>query len=692
MAGVAKAQFRDLLLPAAVVSVVGMMVFPLPIAALDILLVCNLALAISLLISAVYLSEPEKFTSLPTILLLATIFRLGLNVSTTRQILGTGEAPEVVVAFGEFVIGGNIIVGVVVFVIVSLVQFLVIAKGAERVAEVAARFTLDAMPGKQMSIDADIRSGLLSLSEAREKRRELHRESKLFGSLDGAMKFVKGDAIVGLLITIINITAGFVLGVYQQGLTLLESLQVYTIFTVGDGLASQIPALLISVAAGIAVTRVETDTGSFAGRDMLSQLGKEPQALATTAVVLGILATVPGLPVLPLLLMSVAFYVCYRKIKNKNQQQQQQADEQGGFRPKVGSAIVLKISLSGLQKLQKDKSLPNKIQSLRGAVFDKHGVLVPDFSFEIDKEEKRCSAYIFFKGVQVSALIEETESVFSKLIEGNAVGNPTSTATKLTIDQTGSHFATALFNKIRTFVDLYLEDFLNDTSTRQLLDLHTAYSEDLINNTVPALITVTELTSIFKFLIRDKVGIKEVPSILQAIADNAAKETRENISFPEQASNLYKHEKLLIEIREALARNISKSVCDDNWNLKAVCFGSETDSLLANFVETDAIISPILVEQLQTQILDLKQKSNNKGLTVIASRYATVILKRIFGSGLSGVTFISANEVCREVKLEIVAEINCEAVRLENAPLFEEKSEINNQVKNPDLRLIAEAA
>jgi flagellar biosynthesis component FlhA len=692
VAGVTKAQFRDLLLPAAVVSVVGMMVFPLPIAVLDILLVCNLALAISLLISAIYLSEPEKFTSLPTILLLATIFRLGLNISTTRQILGTGEAPEVVVAFGQFVIGGNIIVGVVVFVIVSLVQFLVIAKGAERVAEVAARFTLDAMPGKQMSIDADIRSGLLSLSEAREKRRELHRESKLFGSLDGAMKFVKGDAIVGLLITVINITAGFILGVYQQGLTLLESLQIYTIFTVGDGLASQIPALLISVAAGIAVTRVETDTGSFAGREMLSQLGKEPQALATTAVVLGILATVPGLPVLPLLLMSLAFYICYRKIKSKNQQQQQQADEQGGFRPKVGSAIVLKISLSGLQKLQKDKSLPNRIQSLRGAVFDKHGVLVPDFSFEIDKQDKQCSAYLLFKGVQVSALIEETESVFSKLIEGTAIGNSKNSATQLTIDQTGSHFATALFSKIRTFVDLYLEDFINDTSTRQLLDLHTAYSEDLINNTVPTLITVTELTSIFKFLIRDKVGIKELPSILQAIADNATKETRENISSSEQASNLYKHEKLLIEIREALARNISKSVCDDNWNLKAVCFGSETDGLLANFVETDAIISPLLVQQLQTQILDLKQKSLSKDLTVIASRYATVILKRIFGAGLSGVTFISANEVCKEVKLEIIAEINCEALQIEEAPLYEEKIEDNNRARNLGLQLIAEAA
>ena len=194
------------------------MIFPLPAGILDLLLMLNIAFALSLLISVVYLKEPERFTSLPTILLLSTLFRLGLNVSTTRELLSSGQAPGVIEAFGSFVAGGNLIVGAVVFLIVTLVQFLVVAKGAERVAEVSARFTLDAMPGKQMSIDADVRAGMLGLNEAREKRLELHQESKLYGSLDGAMKFVKGDSIAGLLIIVINISAGLLVGVTQQGL------------------------------------------------------------------------------------------------------------------------------------------------------------------------------------------------------------------------------------------------------------------------------------------------------------------------------------------------------------------------------------------------------------------------------------------------------------------------------------------
>ena len=242
-------QLRDLLLPLILLLVVGMMIFPLPVLLLDFLLVCNITLSLSLLLGSVYLLEPERFTSLPTVLLLATLFRLGLNISTTRQVLGEGTAPDVVAAFGRVVISGNLVVGIVIFLIVALVQFLVIAKGAERVAEVAARFTLDAMPGKQMAIDADIRAGILSLSEARDRRKDLQRGSRLYGALDGAMKFVKGDAIAGLIITGINMVGGFFVGIVQRGLDVFTAAHRYTIFTICDGLVSQLPALLTAVAA-----------------------------------------------------------------------------------------------------------------------------------------------------------------------------------------------------------------------------------------------------------------------------------------------------------------------------------------------------------------------------------------------------------------------------------------------------------
>ena len=327
---------KDLFLPFAVVSVVGMMIFPLPSFALDVLLMCNIAFALALLISTLYLEAPERFTALPTILLLATIFRLGLNISTTRELLSTGEAPDVVAAFGSYVVRGNLVVGVVVFAIVTLIQFIVIAKGAERVAEVAARFTLDAMPGKQMSIDADVRAGVLSMADARERRAALHQESKLFGALDGAMKFVKGDAIAGLLITLINITAGLTIGVLQLDLSLPEAFERFVIFTIGDGLTSQIPALFVAVAAGIAVTRVgSSNERSFVGREMLAQLGREPQAMVTTGGVLSVLSLVPGLPMLPFLGMAIFLWI---------------GAHRAGSRPSVssGASEVIGISSEGV--------------------------------------------------------------------------------------------------------------------------------------------------------------------------------------------------------------------------------------------------------------------------------------------------------------------------------------------------------
>lgn len=295
----ARLEWNKIILPLAVISVVGLILFPMPSQFLDILLAANFAFAIVLLISSVFVSEPDKFTSLPTILLLSTLFRLGLNVSSTRVILSGYEIPDIIVSFGNFVVAGSTIVGLVIFGIISIIQFIVIAKGSERVAEVAARFTLDALPGKQMSIDADMRAGLISISEAREKRKELHRESKLYGALDGAMKFVKGDAVVGLCIIFINIFAGFLIGVTRDGLSILEAIEQYTILTIGDGLISQIPAVLVSIAAGIVVTRVSEKEGGQLADEIGTQLTAEPLTLIISSVLLLVMACLPGFPFLP---------------------------------------------------------------------------------------------------------------------------------------------------------------------------------------------------------------------------------------------------------------------------------------------------------------------------------------------------------------------------------------------------------
>jgi type III secretion protein V len=286
-------------------ALVGMMIIPLPASILDILLASNIALSVLILVVNLFAPEALSVSSFPSLLLLTTLFRLGLNVSTTRLVLTKGDAGEVVAAFGKFVLQGDLVVGLVIFLIITLVQFLVIGKGAERVAEVSARFTLDAMPGKQMSIDAALRNGALTEQEAQQKRDDLGRESQLHGAMDGAMKFVKGDAIAGLVITALNLCAGFVIGVLRRKMTLAAAAETYSVLTVGDGLCAQIPALLITLSAGILTTRVAPrEKNQTLGHSLRSELLSNPKVLGIGAGLCSIVALVPGLPTMPFLVIA----------------------------------------------------------------------------------------------------------------------------------------------------------------------------------------------------------------------------------------------------------------------------------------------------------------------------------------------------------------------------------------------------
>lgn len=294
----------DLVLAGAVIAVVAMLVIPLPTFVLDLLLSLNLAIGAVLLLVSLYVRSAAALTALPSILLITTLLRLSLNVSSTRLILLQADAGRVIEAFGDFVVQGNFIVGAVVFLILTLVQFIVIARGSERVAEVAARFSLDSMPGRQMAIDADLRTGAIDLDSARRQRAALHRESRFHGAMDGAMKFVKGDAIASIVITVVNIVGGLVIGVGQQGMAVGEAAELYTLLTIGDGLVSQIPALLIATGAGIIVTRVAGDTDNL-GSDIASQVLEHPRALAFAAGLMVVLALIPGLPLVPFAVLAV---------------------------------------------------------------------------------------------------------------------------------------------------------------------------------------------------------------------------------------------------------------------------------------------------------------------------------------------------------------------------------------------------
>jgi type III secretion protein V len=323
-------KYSDIVLAFVVIAIIGMMLVPLPTFLLDILLTVNISLSVIIVLISLYIPGALKISVFPTLLLITTMYRLALTVSTTRLILSTGDAGEVVYAFGNFVARGNFVVGGIIFVILVIVNFIVIAKGAERVAEVAARFTLDAMPGKQMSIDADMRAGSIDMEEGKRKRRDLERESQLFGAMDGAMKFVKGDAIAGIIVTVVNIVGGLAIGVLQKGLTAGEAAKKYALLTIGDGLVGMIPAILISTAAGIIVTRVGgEEEGSHLGKDIGGQLTAYPRAIAIAAGMLIGLGLIPGLPKVPFFILGAgAGTGAYLMLKKERKAASGETDEE----------------------------------------------------------------------------------------------------------------------------------------------------------------------------------------------------------------------------------------------------------------------------------------------------------------------------------------------------------------------------
>ncbi|MEW6624284.1 MAG: flagellar biosynthesis protein FlhA [Bacillota bacterium] len=314
----------DLLIAALIISIVLIIVIPVNPHVLDLLLTLSLSIGMIIILTTMFITRPLQFSVFPSLLLVVTLFRLALNISSTRLILGQGSAGKVIQAFGEFVVGGNYVVGFIIFIIITVIQFVVITNGASRVAEVAARFTLDAMPGKQMSIDADLNAGVITDQEAKERREVIQREADFFGAMDGASKFVKGDAIAGIVIALVNILGGLIIGVWQVGLPVTQALQRYTLLTVGDGLVTQIPALLVSTATGILVTRAAT--GQSLGKDLTQQLSAFPKVVGLAAVILAFLGIMPGLPSVPFLILSAgAGITAY--LLHKEEQKKQIEDE-----------------------------------------------------------------------------------------------------------------------------------------------------------------------------------------------------------------------------------------------------------------------------------------------------------------------------------------------------------------------------
>lgn len=502
----------DAALAALVISVVGLMIVPLPTWLLDLLISANLAISVTILLVTLYVSDPLKIAAFPSLLLLTTLVRLALNVSSTRLILLQADAGEMISAFGGFVVRGNYVVGAVIFLILSIIQFVVIAKGSERVAEVGARFTLDAMPGKQMAIDAELRSGSIDGNEARHRRRQLSRESQFYGAMDGAMKFVKGDVIASFLITLINILGGLAIGVFQRGMDAEDALRRYGLLTIGDGLVSQIPALVLSTAAGILVTRVASeDPDTALGEELSGQLLRSPKALLVAGGFVVVLGLVPGLPALPLLVIGGALLVASRVRAARTPdvedltapQPIQSADRAAGGRRYVPIVVPWSLELSqDLAPLLEDEERGDKMvrpglrssaNAVRELVFRQLGVPLP--------------ACI----VQINARLPRRHVVLS-------IHEVPTQVTSLDPALPGEQVAQFLLERILPVLRARAADFLGISETQVLLDRLEQIAPATVRQVTPKPIGLGLLSDILRRLVEERVSIRDLKGILEALA------------------------------------------------------------------------------------------------------------------------------------------------------------------------------
>lgn len=589
-------KFGTFMLIAAVASVLAMMILPLPTFMMDLLLAINLMAAMTLLLVAISVSNSLQIAAFPTLLLLATLFRLGLNISSTRLILTQGYAGNIIETFGHFVTGGNLVVGLIMFAILTVIQFLVIAKGSERVAEVAARFTLDALPGKQMSIDADLRSGLIGQTEAKSLREDLQKESRMYGAMDGAMKFVKGDAIAGVLITAINILGGLFSGIAQRGMDLGTAINTYSKLAVGDGLVSQIPALLVSITAGIIVTRVaDTENKNSLGKDIGLQIFAHPKALLVAAGLSIAIGMIPGLPLFFFSLVALglggtAIFLIQsakKKAMTPTPVEAYLVDAERQMLEHVGQAIPLSLEVGEelYRHLKKDPRwthcFGNLYPRLKLHLSNQIGVLFPELKITLNKDLRNSFRYqIRIWDVPVDygimnpehcALIGQPGPNFEE------PGHTTETVHGTPIQLYQIQKKNALEQKgINTFgpEEMFLRhlarvlkkhagDFIGIQEVHNLLNRVEMNFPELVREVVPKMMTIQKLTEVIKRLVEEDVPIKDFRLILQTLS-TCQPEEKDPVTLTEQ-------------VRVGLKRTLTFMYAEDGERLNAFTLDPEIE-------------------------------------------------------------------------------------------------------------------
>ncbi len=686
-------KYADVVLPLMVVSVFAMIIVPMPTWLLDILLVMNISLGMIILLVAMYITDALKIASFPTILLITTLFRLALNISSTRLILLNANAGEVILAFGNFVAGGNVVVGGILFLIITIVNFIVIAKGAERVSEVAARFTLDAMPGKQMSIDADMRAGNITMEQAQERRSILQRESQMYGAMDGAMKFVKGDAIAGIVITVINVIGGLVIGVMQRDYEIGYAAKTYAILSIGDGLVSMLPAFIISLSAGIVVTRVTSDKkDSNLGRDVMMQLTSHPKVFVISSVLLAGLAAVPGLPALPFLAISItcgAFaFSKLRKKQEKVKEIMQEPKEKkikkavekhGDQLPfilpspisiEVGSAIIPFVDDSQ----DGGRFINELIPLLRHGLYYELGVNFPGIQVRGQTIDMDPEAYIINinevpvargKIMQNCILVgEPLEQLQLFNIEGKETIHPidgsivswVSSGFKEVCVQAGFRMwdiSEYLILHLSYILRKHAHEFLGLQEVQTLLNELEKTHPALVKELVPKVITVLQLAEIFQRLVQEEVAIRDLKNIFSTLA---------------QWAEIERNTLILTEhIRAGLKRYVTHKYAGHGNSLAVYLLDPTIEDLVkesirttekGNYLALDPEITQELIESVGKEIASHPFPPGAKPPVILTTAEIRRYFRKIIELEFPQLSVLSYQELAENLRIQPIARVN----------------------------------
>ncbi|MEI7473667.1 MAG: flagellar biosynthesis protein FlhA [bacterium] len=691
---------NDILLAIGLVTIIAMMIIPLPSILLDVLLTCNLSVSVIILLVCLYTKEPLDYSTFPTILLVSTLFRLGLNVSSTRLILLHGEAGQVIHSFGQFVVGGNYVVGTVIFAILVVINFMVITNGAGRVAEVTARFTLDAMPGKQLSIDADLNSGLLTEDEAKAKRKKIQREADFYGTMDGASKFVKGDATAGIVITVINIVGGLIIGMWQMQMDFMTAASTFTILTVGDGLVAQLPALIISTATGLLVSRASGSETSLS-TDIENEMFDDPKVLGIVSGLLCLMGIIPGMPFLPFFAVGgVAGSLAFFKYKNPKPKKdpvkdaaqakkdasaegEEGSDEQSkkkGSRESVMELLAVEpmeieigYRLVSLLEIEQGGDLLERIAQIRRQTAMDYGIVLPSIRVRDNLQLAPNSYQIKLKGIPIEVgevyadcHLAMTSGMNDPNLNGIDAVEPAFGLPALWIGEEQKEYAESMGYTVvspSAVVSTHLtevikknaSDILSRTDVQQLIDNVKKTHENLIDDlTKESNISTAEIQIILQNLLRERISIRDLPTVLEAVS-----------TFCRVSRNT---DYLTEQCRIALSRSICKQNLSDDGELLVITIAPEIENIIASGISADGQslnlepnFTRLLIDNLNAEI-EKALSSTGCQPVILCSGGIRLAFRRLIERTFPQISILSYNEIAPNVKARSVGFVNIEAI------------------------------